>query len=82
VGSEEEVNRVRVDLEAAYPRFVIIHTDQLATASRLRMADVLGLSATVAACPAARTDARNTGLRSRVSVKHGTVVTSNAATTQ
>jgi hypothetical protein len=38
-------------------------------------------SARVAACPAARADASNSGLRSRVSVKHDTTVTSNAAAT-
>jgi hypothetical protein len=51
------------------------------SAARLRKADVLRLSARVAACPVARADASKSGLRSRVSVKHDITATSNAAAT-
>jgi hypothetical protein len=52
------------------------------SATRLGKADVLLLSARVAAYPAARADASLSGLRPRVSVKHDTTVMSNTAATQ
>jgi hypothetical protein len=72
----EDVNLERTDLETAFPRCVILSNSCLA-ARLSRNADVLQLSSRVSACRASRADSSKCGLRSLVSVKHDTTVTSN-----
>jgi hypothetical protein len=69
----EGVNRERAELDTPFPRGVIIHPEKLL---------YVRLSVEKGGCLTTRADASKSWLRTRVTVKHDTPVTSNAAVSQ
>jgi hypothetical protein len=69
----EAVNREWAELDTAFPRGVIIHPEKHL---------YVRFSVEKGGCLMTRADASKSGLRTRVTVKHDTTVTSNAAVSQ